>query len=118
MGIIITDGTTYYSPNQSYAPTVNGVRQAVNNPRALDEVSSGSPNTLITFEASGGGSNTYDHICFDLPHNILNGDTSWDVELYIYASQTTANTATLSANYTLRLAILKALQTIGSVSQT
>jgi len=117
LGIIITDGTSYWSPltdRVANIPSNAGVEHLVS-PYYVDEVAASTPQEFTRLQTT----RVLDHTTINIPVNLITGVTSYDVELYLAATQTAANTVTMTKGYTVRLVFSKLVQDLGtSTSQS
>lgn len=120
LGIIITDGTNYYSP---YVPSGSDTDLPADYRWALpthwDVVSAGTPSRILSCGTSPNETATIDRISIPIPVGMLTGATSYSVLIYLWATQTAANTVTLQNAFTVRLVFDKIPRDLGtSVSQS
>lgn len=106
MSVEVSDGTNVWSP---VANNVANIPSGVaNSPRTTapfywDVTSAGSPSQFMSTQSS----TSVDHVSVPVPMNMITGSTSYTVKIYLFATQTSANTATLAAGFTVRLVFRK-----------
>lgn len=117
MGIIVKNvtGNTYHAPNGNFVSTIAGTgAPIITFPPCWDTTTDGAAIALTTLQ----GTATIDAITIPVPVGYLTGSTSYEVQVYLFASQTAANTVTLTNGFTVRLVLTKRAQDLGtSVSQ-
>lgn len=98
--VIIHDGTNYYSFNKAQLNGFNSTADQVATIGAWQTATSSAPGGAVLRINS---STTIESLSIPIPYGLMTGATTWTVEIWLSATQTSANTVTLTNGFTTRL---------------